>query len=365
MSGVPRHEARCAEPEDMVRIAWVNATKKWGGVKTWFLTFAREMRELGHENFVWARPGVFLDRCREELGHGKAVSFGPDFNPVSIGRFMAAFARARIDVLVINVGKDLTTAGVAARLLGIPVVQRIGLPGDIALKERTRRVHQWIRPHFLCPCRFIADGFLRNLPYVRPEDVHVVLNGKIPARSCTRPGTPRELVMTAQLIKTKRHEVVLEAMQGVENCRLNIVGTGDRDEELAALSRELGVDDRVVFSGFSKDVESVLARSDVFVLSSTSEGLPNTLLEAMACGVLPVSRDVGGVREVWPDELDEFLLPGNAGPAEFRDALRTVVALPDETLQAHKEQARTACAERFHLKKQARRFEAWLENLPR
>jgi len=346
-----------------VRIAWVNATKKWGGVKTWFLTFAREMRELGHKNFVWARPGVFLDRCREELGHGKAVSFGPDFNPLSVARFMAAFTRARIDVLIINVGKDLTTAGIAARLLGIPVVQRIGLPGDIAFKPRTRRVHEWIRPHFLCPCQFIADGFQRNLPYVHPEDVHVVLNGKIPAEACPPPGKPRELVMTAQLIKTKRHEVVLEAMKGLKNCRLNIVGTGDRDDELAALSQQLGVDDHVHFSGFSTDVNSILAGSDVFVLASTSEGLPNTLLEAMACGVLPVCRDVGGVREVWPEALNEFLLPRDAGPAEFHAALKKVVELSDDSLQKYKEQARIACGERFHLKKQAVEFEAWLKGL--
>lgn len=344
-----------------MRVAWVNSTRKWGGVKTWSLTFARCLHKRGHEQFVWARPGVFLDRCQEELGHGQAVSFGPDYNPLAIARFAAAFRARGIDVLITNVGKDLNTAGIAARLLGIPVVQRIGLPKDIALKPRTRRLHEWIRPAFLCPCRFIADGFLRVLPYVRPEDVHVILNGKIPSPACTPPHTPRRLVMTAQLIGTKRHEVVLEALRKVQTPGiLEIVGTGDRDAQLRTLARTLGVEERVRFSGFQNDVESVLARSDIFVLASVSEGLPNTLLEAMACGLLPVSRNVGGVREVWPRELDPYLLPAQAGPDEFQAVLEAALTLPDHALQQAKEQARTACASGFHLEQQADILESWL-----
>lgn len=347
-----------------MRIGWINTTRKWGGVKTWMLAFAREMRERGHENFAWARPGVFIDRCRLELGHGESLSFGPDFNPLAVARFMREFRRKRIDVLVINVGKDLTTAGVAARLLDIPVVQRIGLPKDIAPKRHVRWTHQWVRPRFLCPCRFIAEGFQQYLSYVRPQDVHVLLNGKTPAAACPPPGSPRRLVMTSQLNAEKAHATVLEALRDLpEDFRLNIVGTGNLDTELQERSRAWGLAERVAFSGFRADVEAELAAADVFVLSSRSEGLPNTLLEAMACGLLPVSRDVGGVREIWPPELEEFLLPPKAGPAEFRAALRRVLALSDEELQQRKEQARTACRERFNFKKQAQAFEAWLAEI--
>lgn len=347
-----------------MRIAWINTTIKWGGVKTWMLAFAREMRERGHENFAWARPGVFIDRCRVELGHGEALSFGPDFNPLAVARFAREFGSKRIDAVVINVGKDLTTAGVAARLLNIPVVQRIGLPNDIAPKRHVRWTHQWVRPHFLCPCRFIAEGFRRRLSYVRQEDVHVLLNGKTPAAACPPPGSPRRLVMTSQLNAEKAHMTVLEALRDVpEDFRLKIVGTGNLDAELQEHARAWGLAERVTFRGFRADVEAELAAADVFVLSSQSEGLPNTLLEAMACGVLPVSRDVGGVREIWPPELEEFLLPPKAGPGEFREALRRVLTLSDEELQRRKEQARTACRERFHFKKQAQAFEAWLAGI--
>lgn len=342
----------------------MNSTRKWGGVKTWSLTFAEELRKLGHENFVWAREGVFQKRCREVLGHGESFNFGPDFNPLAIIRFMALFKKNRIDILVINVGKDLTTAGIAARLLGIPVVQRIGLPGDIALKPRTEKVHQWIRPQFLCPCRFVAEGFMKELPYVRSEDVKVILNGKVPAQSPVETSSRRELVMTSQLIPTKKHEQILEAIKNIKgNYRLNIVGTGSRDTELVELASEFGVDDRVVFSGFTSDVGAVLVQSDIFVLASVSEGLPNTLLEAMASGLLPVARDVGGVREIWPEELSQFLLPFSSGPDDFRRVLEKALSLSDDNLHELKDAARRTCEERFSLKGQVEELEGWLNGL--
>ncbi|WP_418715948.1 glycosyltransferase, partial [Bilophila wadsworthia] len=161
-----------------MNIAFVNSTFGWGGVKTWYLQFAERLAKRGNHVFVYGRQPEFIDAARKRGGHGEQVSFGADLNPSAIRFFYNEFKKHDIDVVITNIGKDIATAGVAARLLKIPVVQRIGLPEDIPYRLKTRLLHTWIRPAFLCPCRFIAEGFIKSLPYIKAEDVHVVLNGK-------------------------------------------------------------------------------------------------------------------------------------------------------------------------------------------
>ena len=252
----------------------------------------------------------------------------------------------------------------AARLLGLPVVQRIGLPGDISPRLKTRLLHAWIRPAFLCPCRFIAEGFVKELPYVRPEDVHVILNGKKAVSEPLEGHHPRRLICTQQLNPDKGHDVLLQALAGLSDpFELHIWGKGRAEVSLKTLADELGLGQRVFWHGFSLNIMEALRQGDIFLLASLSEGLPNTLLEAMAAGLLPVCRDVGGVREVIPEDLWAWLLPYEADEAAFAEALRRALTLPDADLLALRERARQACREDFDIDRQAERLEGWLQSV--
>jgi glycosyltransferase involved in cell wall biosynthesis len=83
--------------------------------------------------------------------------------------------------------------------------------------------------------------------------------------------------------------------------RLVLVGDGSERLPLEALARELDVADAVQFLGTRSDVPRLLAAADVFLLTSVSEGIPLTLIEAMAAGVPVVATDVGGVGEMVDD----------------------------------------------------------------
>lgn len=83
------------------------------------------------------------------------------------------------------------------------------------------------------------------------------------------------------------------------NFRLIILGEGKKRDELSELIRKLNLQDRIDMPGFVKNPFAYMANCDVFVLSSATEGLPNTLIEAMACGVSVVSTDCpSGPREI-------------------------------------------------------------------
>jgi hypothetical protein len=161
-----------------MNIAFVNSTHKWGGVKSWVIGFAEQLKLRGNNVYIWGRQPAFIEKSRDKAGHGEKVWFGPDFNPVAILKFIYEFKVKKIEAVIINVGKDLTTAGIAAKILGIPLIQRIGLPEDIPYTKKVDFLHNWIKPHFLCPCEYIRNGFVDSLPYVKREDTEVVLNGK-------------------------------------------------------------------------------------------------------------------------------------------------------------------------------------------
>lgn len=347
-----------------MNIAFVNSTRKWGGVKTWVLDFAERLSSYGHDVRVYGRQQAFVDEARRRVGHGESATFGFDLNPATIAWFRRQFSEHHIDVVILNIGKDLATAGVAARLLNIPVVQQIGLPGDIPHRLKTRLLHAWIAPKFLCSCQYIADGFLTSLPYLRAEDLHVVLTAKRVATGPLSVSTPRRLVATQQLNPDKGHETLLRALASLDiPFELDVAGTGSHEAYLKDLAVSLGIAERIRWHGFTTRVPELLERADVFLLASLSEGLPNTLQEALAQGLLPVARDVGGVREVYTPELLPWLLPYAAGPAEFADMLRKALTLPDEQLLEMKRAARQACTTHCELDGKARELETWLATL--
>ena len=102
--------------------------------------------------------------------------------------------------------------------------------------------------------------------------------------------------------------------------RLVIVGEGACRNSLEAHIARLGLHDQVCLLGDRKDVPDILAECDVFALSSVAEGIPLTLLEAMAAGLPIVATRVGGVAEVVVDGVTGTLVePGN--PAVLAQAL--------------------------------------------
>lgn len=97
--------------------------------------------------------------------------------------------------------------------------------------------------------------------------------------------------------------------------RLVILGDGSEREALCELARELDLTDRVLFAGHVEAVESVLGAFDLFVMSSDTEQMPNSLIQAMASGLPVAATDVGDVRLIVSSENREFIVaPGDPQP---------------------------------------------------
>lgn len=344
-----------------MNIAFITSTRTWAGVKTWYLSVAESLQALGNNVFLYARHEAFLEEAAKRLAHVQHVDFGADLSPFTIQYFYKEFQRYEIDIVIVNVGKELSTAAVAAKLLGIPVIQRIGLPGDIKPKLKPRLLHAFIKPFFFCPCDFIAQGFQATLPYVKPSDCAVIHTGKTLGPVPTVCHTPRRLLLSSRLAPEKGQADILHALASVSApWELHIAGTGPEEGALRALAEELGISAHIAWHGFVTDVQALLRECDIFLLPSYMEGLPNTLSEALAEGALPIIRNVGGVLELIPPALLPWVLPFKAKPEDFARLIEQALALPDEELLALRLIAHQTCIDRCEAHAQHKKIEAFL-----
>ncbi len=234
--------------------------------------------------------------------------------------------------------------GVCAALLG----RHFGRP--VVITARGSDVNVVAR--YGVPCRMIrwaaghADGVitvsraLKELLValgVAEEHVRVLRNGVDLAlfhtpenREATRArlgvaGTV--LLSVGNLIRAKGHDIAIRALAALPGVTLLIAGDGPERGALAALARTLGLDERVRLLGRQphEALPGLYGAADLLVLATQSEGWPNVLLEAMACGTPAVATGVGGIPEVVTAPAAGRLMASRT-PEALAEAVRGVLA---------------------------------------
>ena len=147
-------------------------------------------------------------------------------------------------------------------------------------------------------------------------------------RASLNGNSQRPIVLTAaRLDAQKGHRYLLEAAALVPEAQFVLAGDGPARSSLEERVQALGLGNRVVFLGYRSDIPELLACCDLFVLPSLYEGLPLSVLEAMAAGKPVIASAVGGT--------DEAVIPGETGllvppadPIALATAIRTLLDDP-------------------------------------
>jgi sugar transferase (PEP-CTERM/EpsH1 system associated) len=214
--------------------------------------------------------------------------------------------------------------------------------GDIRKHQRMRR---WMAPFIT---RYVAvsvdlkDWLIDRVGIPALKVMHIPNGIDTAAFTVVRdPPPPRRLLgrfappgtvligNVARLDKVKDHAGLLAAFKLLReeigrqdiDCRLVVAGDGPQRDELQRQIVELGLTESVRLLGNWRDVAALLAECDVFVLSSMAEGMPLTLLEAMAARLPVVATEVGDVASVVEDGVTGTLVPAG-NPSALASALR-------------------------------------------
>lgn len=136
---------------------------------------------------------------------------------------------------------------------------------------------------------------------------------------------------------------------------LMIIGSGAEEANLRQLTHDIGIMDRVYFMGEREDIPQLMQSMDVFILPSIAEGISNTILEAMACGLPIVASRVGGNLELIEDGKTGFLF-SNGDYKELSDKLGIYFS-NSKVLSEHSVSSRKKAEHKFSLLRMIEKYE--------
>jgi glycosyltransferase involved in cell wall biosynthesis len=289
------------------------------------------------------RDIAFVDRLRAEGVTVVEVPLRYGLHPLAdlrdCGRLVRLIQQGRYDLVHAHSSKAGVLARLAARLCRVPVVYTPNAFAFLGAQSRFRRwlyrsVEQWLGRTMtdMLVCVSSSEMALADRWAIAPSGRMVTIENAIdpahyaPITSLAEAKSdlgldPERLVVgyVGRLEAQKGIEYMLQAAQQVlaskENVQFVLAGEGKLERAARQMVASLGIEGQVLLLGYRTDIPQVLAALDVFVLPSLYEGLPYTLLEAMAAGRAVVATDVVGNRDLVQHGKTGMLVPARQAQA--------------------------------------------------
>ncbi len=335
-----------------------------GGMERVVLQLASSQQRAGNDVRVLALRGGPLAQEVSERGLRSTVASGGRISRM-LGT-MRSFIRQRPHIVHVHNPTSLLY-GVLGKLIGAKIV--VTMHGNPETQARIGSATEWrLTSATVAVSQAAAD--LLHLPLTAKPPI-VVHNGvdAPPAQRVTREETRGALrlngrfvgIIVARIDGRKGHQTLLQALRlchdrGRNVVHLLVVGDGRERENVERLAATLALGrDAVTFMGSRTDIDTLLAAADFFVLPSDTEGLPLSILEAMAHGLPIVASEVGGIPEVVGNGREALLVPPGDAHA-LVDAIERLCADPELT-RALGTAARHRATTEFSLEATVRRYE--------
>lgn len=359
-----------------LRIVHTVSSLQGGGMEHFVLRLVETQRRAGHDASILAlRPGPLEDIARER-GLPTVVLRGEKLERLARHAFSVGMARP--DIIHAHNPTSLHYA-----VLGKLVTRAHLVYTDHAQTRGIVRVpanFEWRLTDAVVGCSKDTADRCGAVGLVEP--IHVIHNGiEIKPAKKTREEVRAELglgpelvgIMPAAFHRVKGHDVLLKALALLRDeelehtatadprmagapIRVLVAGDGDERDNIHGLAKELKLGPEwVTFLGFRKDVPDLLAGVDFFVLPSRMEGLPLSILEAMARGLPVVVTPVGGVPEVVTDSVHGILVPVD-DPRALAEAIGRLAESP-ELCKRLGEEGKRRVEEDFSFDRMAEKYE--------
>lgn len=321
-------EALCRRTDEIDRaetIALYISSMRKGGAERVIANLAQYLDEKGYHVVLVTTHKAEIEY--EVPQNVKRILSEPDERELQGGRirnFLIRFRKLRRiwkeekpDVIVSFIGKNNIMAILTSLGMGIPVAVSVrGEPGE----EYYNGLLRFLARNLF----YLADGVILQTKLCMeffPKGVRkkaIILKNPVNPvffREPYRGEREKTIVAVGRVDENKNHEMLIRAFAGIADefpeYRLIIYGDGDKRSDLLKLTKELKLEDRISLPGNIDNVADAIYKTRVFVLSSNTEGMPNTLIEAMILGLTVVSTDCpcGGPAELIVHGVNGLLSP--------------------------------------------------------
>lgn len=364
-SGCP--SARGQDENELTRVVLLLEELNIGGTQRQALELALNLDTGRFHTEIWLMAGGEGMRPLASGGNVPIVHLsgrsivGPD----SLLNLWRMLRSNRVDVLVLMTVIPNIWGRLLGRLAGVPVI--IGTcRGDTSAFRQHEKLLKGLVDHHICNAGALKKR-LASVYKVPDSAISVIPNGvntqffRPPETSAGR----KAIICPARLVPEKDHDTLISAFGAIASSHpeteLWIVGDGPRRKAIEELSaREAPAGKIRLFPGHL-DLRPLFAGSCLLVLSSVVEGLPNAVLEAMACGLPVLATDVGGLREVVEHGRTGFLVPSRNVTA-LAEAMNRL--LQDENLrETFGREGRRRAEELYSVSTMVRRHEEIFQKL--
>jgi sugar transferase (PEP-CTERM/EpsH1 system associated) len=307
-----------------------------GGLEMMVLDYVRRAHRdrFRHHVICLRGPGELSQRF--EAAGISVTALGATGRLPALVRLVRLLKRSRPHVVHTHNAGPNWYAAAARFLTPVPALVHTKHGRNLSPSRRLARINRWASMATDAVVSVSADAAeeIRGREGIAPCKVVVIHNGIDLTGRTVRPPEPRpalRAISVARLNVVKDQRTLLRAVRLVVDrhpaFRLDLVGDGSERGALEGLRRDLGLEAHVRFVGYREDVQALLQESDVFALTSRTEGLALTLLEAMAAGLPVVATDVGGNREVVA-RGETGLLVAAGSPTAVAEALLSLIDDP-------------------------------------
>ena len=282
---------------------------KWGGGEKWMVTAGKGLKERGHHVTLSGKSNsVFLTKAKESGLDILPLNIYADYNPFKILHTKWILKKKKIDVIVLNLNKDIRVAGIAARMADIPVIiarNGIQLFSDKWKHKMTIKLVDGI----ITNSKSIKNAY-NQFSWMNKNKTTVIYNG-LELKNNIKPldiktiwNIPKNhvvFVAAGRLVPQKGFDLLIEAANRLKNSTrpftLLIAGMG---KDRKSLQEKIVINklSNVKLIGFQNNLPPILKASDYVIMPSRQEGMPNVVMESMALGKSVLAAKVNGVSEL-------------------------------------------------------------------
>ncbi|HET6343184.1 MAG TPA: glycosyltransferase family 4 protein [Gemmatimonadota bacterium] len=308
-----------------MKIFHCDVRRVWAGGQTQLLRLAVGLRERGHLQWIVTRPeSPLAGRARKEGFEVLAHPFRGEVDPRATLGLRRMIARHAPEVVHTHDTHSLTPAALAARLVRPRplVVAHRRVDFHIRANAFSRWKYAHGADHLIAVSRRVKEVLVEDgVPPSRVTVIHsgIALDTPPPPEGPdlrTRAGAPAGTPLVLTIASTeayKDHPTLIDAAGLLFERRPDVwwavLGTGGLFEATLARAERRGLADRLRYLGFVEGARGLLPQADLFVLTSRTEGLGTSILDAMAAGIPVVATAAGGIPEMVDHERTGLLVP--------------------------------------------------------